>query len=73
MGATALEPGQPDGGAVPLLRKSPAADIPETLVAEVFEGSPAGLDEESSEEHPAVWPVAVVWPLGGGLRNTVAY
>ena len=70
MGAAGLELGQPEGGTVPPLRKRLAAESPETLLAEVSEGSPAGLDEESGEEYPAEWSVAVVGPRGGGLRNT---
>ena len=56
MGAPALEPGQPDGGAVPRTRKRPATDIPDTLVAEVAGGPPARVDHESAE----------VGPRGGG-------
>ena len=71
MGAAGLEPGQPEGGTVPPLRKRLAAESPGTLLAEVSEGSPAGLDEESGEEYPAEWSVAVVGPRDGGLRNTI--
>ncbi len=72
MGATALEPGQPEGGTVPRLRKRPATENPETLVAQVFEGSPAGIDKESAEEYPAAWSVDMVGPRGRGLRNTIS-
>ena len=56
MEATALEPGQPDGGAIPRTRKRPATNTPETpegeVEAEVAGGSPAKVDQESAEEGP---------------------
>ena len=56
MGVAALEPGQPDGVAVPRARKRPATHTPETLEAEVEAkvagGSPAMVDLESAEEGP---------------------
>ena len=65
MGAAALEPGQPDGGAVPRTRKRPETHTPETLEAkvetEVAGGSPARVDRESAEEGPC----------GGGPESEV--
>ena len=56
MGAVALEPGQPDGSAVPRAWKRLAAHTPETLEAEVeaevVGRSPARVDRESAEEGP---------------------
>ena len=44
MGAAALEPGQPDGGAIPRTRKRPATTLEAEVEAEVAGGSPARDD-----------------------------
>jgi hypothetical protein len=54
MGATVLDPGQPDGGAVPRLRKRPGANMPETLVAKVVRESHAewlSLPGQKGQKH----------------------
>ena len=81
MGAAALEPGKPDGGATPRTLKRPATHTPETheaeIEAEVAGWSPARVDRESAEEGPCDGGpevhVAEVVPQNYGRRKKLAF